>query len=227
MSKKRGATRPARSAKARGQSRKSALNVVANKHEDPSRERSAALAKLSALGRRRSGADVVDGGPRRSRRPDPAALDALAASRLQRRVRLGDVCGVPRRLHRGVAQGRGRSGSELRQRVLGILAREKDAYAQKKLLEGLRKPEKALLPPEKALQLLSYDVHADAYPVAREIVEHPPNPLAKREALRLLAADAASAPIFEKLVRDKNESVELRQLGAAALHALKPELAAG
>src|SRR4030095_4766047 len=54
---------------------------------------------------------------------------------------------------------------ELRQRVLGILAREKDGFTQKKLLEGLQDPEKALVPPEKALQLLSYDVHAETYQI--------------------------------------------------------------
>jgi hypothetical protein len=112
---------------------------------------------------------------------------------------------------------------ELRQRVLGILAREKDGYAQKKLLEGLQEPEKALVPPEKALQLLSYDVHTDAYPVAREIVNQPPNADAKREALRLLSADASSAPIFEKLLRDKDETREIRQICAAALQAVKPK----
>jgi hypothetical protein len=112
---------------------------------------------------------------------------------------------------------------ELRQRVLGILAREKDGFAQKKLLEGLQNPEKALVPPEKALQLLSYDVHAEAYSVAREIVSNPPNTTAKREALRLLAADASAAPMFEKILRDKNELPEIRQVSAAALQALKPE----
>ena len=112
---------------------------------------------------------------------------------------------------------------ELRQRVLGILARENDGYTQKRLLEGLQDPSKALVPPEKALQLLSYDVHAEAYPVAREIVNQPPNPEAKREALRLLAADTSSAPIFEKLMRDKDEDREIRQISAAALQAVKPE----
>lgn len=112
---------------------------------------------------------------------------------------------------------------ELRQRVLGILARERDGFAQKKLLEGLENPEKALVSPEKALQLLSYDVHAEAYPIAREIVSKPPNTAAKREALRLLAADATSAPVFEKVLRDKEELPELRQISASALHALKPE----
>jgi hypothetical protein len=112
---------------------------------------------------------------------------------------------------------------ELRTRVLGILAREKDGYAQQKLLEGLQDPSKALLPPEKALQLLSYDVHAEAYPVAREIVKEPPNPEAKREALRLLSADASSAPVFEKLFRDKDEDRDVRQISAAALQAVKPK----
>jgi hypothetical protein len=112
---------------------------------------------------------------------------------------------------------------ELRQRVLGILAREKDGYAAKKLLEGLKDPNKALVPPEKALQLLSYDIHAEAYPVARAIVNKPPNDEARIEALRLLAADAKSAPVFEKLLRDKEENADIRQVSAAALQALKPD----
>ena len=112
---------------------------------------------------------------------------------------------------------------ELRQRVLGILSREKDGYAQQKLLDGLKDPAKALVPPEKALQLLGYDVHGEAYSVARDIVNKPPNPTAKREALRLLAADAASAPIFEKVLRDKDEISENRQISAAALQAVAPD----
>ena len=112
---------------------------------------------------------------------------------------------------------------ELRQRVLGILARENDGYVQKRLLDGLQDPSKALVPPEKALQLLSYDVHAEAYPVAREILNAPPNPEAKREALRLLSADAKSAPVFEKLLRDKDEDRDIRQISAAALQSVKPK----
>ncbi|HET8796559.1 MAG TPA: hypothetical protein VFO89_02665, partial [Thermoanaerobaculia bacterium] len=111
---------------------------------------------------------------------------------------------------------------ELRQRVLGILAREKDPYAQKRLIEGLEKPDKALVSPEKALQLLSYDVHAEAYAVARDVISNPPNEDARREALRLLAADATAAPVFEKLLRDKNEYAEVRQMSASALQALRP-----
>ena len=112
---------------------------------------------------------------------------------------------------------------ELRQRVLGLLAREKDGFAEKRLLEGLQQPEKALVPPEKALQLLSYDIHAEAYPVARMIVKNPPNEEAKREALRLLAADASSKPLFERILNDKEETKENRQLSASALQAIAPD----
>jgi hypothetical protein len=112
---------------------------------------------------------------------------------------------------------------ELRQRILGILARENDGFAQKKLLEGLQDSTKALVSPEKALQLLGYDPHAEAYSIAREIVDKPPSTTAKREALRLLAADTTAAPLFEKLLRDKDEVAEIRQISASALQAIKPD----
>jgi HEAT repeat protein len=112
---------------------------------------------------------------------------------------------------------------EIRRRSLGILAREKDGFAQKKLLDGLKNPAKAMVSPEKALQLLGNDPHAEAYAAARAIVSEPPSEDARREALRLLSADATSAPIFEKLLRDKDELRDVRQISASALNALKPE----
>ena len=112
---------------------------------------------------------------------------------------------------------------ELRQRALGILARESDGFAQKTLLDGLKHPQNALLPPEKALQLLSYDAHAGAYPVAREMLEKSSDASVRREALRLLAADPESAPVIEGILTDKAESLELRRMSANALHALSPE----
>jgi hypothetical protein len=111
---------------------------------------------------------------------------------------------------------------QVRETALRALAGEQDGFAQKKLLEGLKDPAKALIAPEKALQLLSYDVHTESYAVAREIAANPPNPSAKQEALRLLAADASSASFFEKVLRDKDEMRENRQIAASALHALNP-----
>lgn len=115
------------------------------------------------------------------------------------------------------------SHEQLRWRALGILTRFKDGYAQKKLLDGLKDPAKALVPPEKALQLLGNDVHTEGYAAARAILKKPPNKEAKHEALRLLAADPKSAPLFEKVLRDKKELRENRQLAASALHSLNPE----
>ena len=111
----------------------------------------------------------------------------------------------------------------VRRRALGTLSREKNPYAQKLLLDGLKDPDKALVPPEKALQLLGNDLHTDAYPIAREIVNNPPNEASKQEALRLLAADASSVPVFERLLRDKSEKREVRQISAAALQAVQPK----
>ncbi|HET9370911.1 MAG TPA: hypothetical protein VFO19_11710 [Vicinamibacterales bacterium] len=112
--------------------------------------------------------------------------------------------------------------AELRQRALGILTREHDGFAESKLIEGLQQPARALVPPEKALQLLSADPHAAAYPVARAIVANPPSDLAKREALRLLAADPNAAPLFEDVLRDKTQPADARQVSAAALNAIDP-----
>lgn len=112
---------------------------------------------------------------------------------------------------------------ELRQRALGILSREGDGRAQALLLQGLEEPSKALVPPEKALQLLSYNAKSEAYPMARQILERPPNLAAKREALRLLAADSKSVKLFERILVDKSEVPDIRQIAATALHALAPD----
>src|SRR6476620_5970938 len=85
---------------------------------------------------------------------------------------------------------------ELRQRALGILARDHDGFAQEALLTGLRDPARALVKPDKALQLLNYDTHAGVYPLAREIMQTSDDESTRREALRVLAGDPASAPLL-------------------------------
>lgn len=112
---------------------------------------------------------------------------------------------------------------EIRQRVFGLLAREQDSDTQSLLLEGLEDPSKAQLSPEKALQLLSYDPHAGAYEVARKIAQRPPNDLARREALRVLAADGNSVEFFAGVVADRSESADVRQIAASALNHLAPK----
>ncbi len=111
---------------------------------------------------------------------------------------------------------------QLRQLVLGILARASDRQTQTKLLAGLEDPDKALVPPEKALQLLSYDIHAGATDMARKIVADPPSETAKVEALRVLAADTAAVPLMARLLRDKTQTSEVRQVCAVALQGMAP-----
>jgi hypothetical protein len=104
-----------------------------------------------------------------------------------------------------------------------VLAREKDAPTQKRLIVGLEQPEKALVPPDKALLFLSYDVKLDLHDLLHRVVAVPPSESARLQALRLLAADASSKPLFEKLLKNKQESTEARLIALQALNALAPK----
>jgi len=110
----------------------------------------------------------------------------------------------------------------VRQAAIEVLALEKDEYVQRRLNEGLDDPSQALVPPEKAIQLLGQDVHAELYPRLREIVRNPPNPAAREEAVRLLAGDPESRELLVDLMRDKGEGLNIRTLGAAALQSVDP-----
>jgi len=112
--------------------------------------------------------------------------------------------------------------ASLRNRALAILAQNKDEYAQRRLLEGLGDSSKALVPPGKAVQLLGYDIHAEHYPILREIVQNPPSPEAKEEAVRLLAADPTSKELLTERLQDKGEARGVRIASAAALQSLAP-----
>jgi HEAT repeat protein len=111
---------------------------------------------------------------------------------------------------------------ELRQEAIEVLAKEKDKDVQGRLIEGLKDPSQALIRPERAIRLLGYDIHTNFYPLLREIIENPPNLMAKREAVRLLAADATSKDLLAKIIKDKVEDPEVRKIGVVALQSLAP-----
>jgi hypothetical protein len=113
--------------------------------------------------------------------------------------------------------------ADLRRRALAVLAREKDAPTQRRLIAGLTQPEKALLPPDKALLFLSYDLKLDLHDLLHRIVETPPSEPARLQALRMLAAEPSSKPLFEKLLKNKRESTEARLIALQALHTLAPQ----
>ncbi len=113
--------------------------------------------------------------------------------------------------------------TQLRRRAIGILAREKDEYVQRRLIDGLERRSKALVPAAKAIQFLGYDVHAEYFPILRRIVGHPPNRAAKREAVRLLAADSSSTDLLLTILKDKSESPDVRRISAIALQSVAPD----
>jgi hypothetical protein len=112
--------------------------------------------------------------------------------------------------------------AELRRAAIGALAREKDEYVQRRLLDGLEGRSKALVRPAEAIALLGYDVHAEHVPLLRRIVADPPNRAAKIEALRVLGADPSSRDLLLKVMEDKGENPVVRRIAAVALEAAAP-----
>lgn len=113
--------------------------------------------------------------------------------------------------------------SELRQQAIRTLAQQKDEYVQRLLFEGLEDPSKALVRPEEALALLAYDIHAEYFPILRNIVKNPPSTTAKDQAVRLLAADPTSTELLTEILTDKGENPKIRRTSAVALQSLAPE----
>jgi hypothetical protein len=111
----------------------------------------------------------------------------------------------------------------LRRRAIGILAREKDDYVQRRLLEGLERRSRALVPAAKAIQFLGYDIHAEYFPLLRRIIAQPPSRAAKREAVRLLAADPTAGDLLLTILNDRGEDPEVRRLSGIALQSLAPD----
>lgn len=112
---------------------------------------------------------------------------------------------------------------ELRRRALAVLSQERDPYAERVLVAGLKDPAKALVPAGDALHYLSYNVHAGVQSLARSIFETAGEDNVRQQALRLMSNDPDSAAIIERALADKNEPVAVRQMSAAALHSLNPQ----
>lgn len=113
--------------------------------------------------------------------------------------------------------------TKLRQQAIKILAINKDEYVQRRLLEQLRGHSKALIGISKAIQMLGYDIHAEHYPILKDILRNPPSRAAKKEAVRLLSADPSSKEYLTEILKDKSEHSEVRKISAVALQSLSPE----
>ena len=111
---------------------------------------------------------------------------------------------------------------EIREEALETLVLEKIDFARRLLSEGLKKPEKALVTAAKAIQLLSYDGHAEVAPLVRETFAKATDLSAKEAALRFLAADPASAPLLSRVLKDRSQPARLRSLSATGLRLANP-----
>ena len=110
----------------------------------------------------------------------------------------------------------------LRSAALNVLALNRDSYAQQLLVDGLRNPREALVKPVQAVRMLGYDVHAEHYPLLRDIVETSKQPTLRRAALRLLAADSGSRTLMRRVAEDRSEDKQARATAAMALQSLAP-----
>lgn len=198
-----------------------AIDIIRDREEDAELREAALYALDIEVGQRHDLIDLVIGLLRDS--AEPAGM-RLAALQVLQQSSFSAAVFSPKRPEyltalRSIIDDRDAS---LSQQALEILAQEKDEYAQRRLLEGLEDPSQALISPEKAVQLIGYDIHAEHYPVLRDMVQNPPSLEAKQEAVRLLAADATSTELLADILKDKGESREVRNASAVALQSLAP-----
>lgn len=112
---------------------------------------------------------------------------------------------------------------EIREGALETLVMEKVDFARRLLSEGLRRPEKALVAEAKAIQLLSYDGHAEVAPLVRKVFTQTADLPTKEAALRFLSADPASAPLLSRVLKDPSQPARLRSLSATGLRLADPK----
>lgn len=110
----------------------------------------------------------------------------------------------------------------LRDSAVSTLAVAKDSYIYDKLLNGLEKKIKPLVPEDKAIRYLSYDEHIGAAKIVREMYEKLSD-RSKESALRMLASDKKSEGILSNVMADKRTKSSLRTLSAAGLKNLNPK----
>jgi hypothetical protein len=112
--------------------------------------------------------------------------------------------------------------ADLRAEALDVLALGNDSYAQELLVTGLHEPREAMVPPLQAVRMLGYDLHAEHYPLLRDIVETSRQQPLRRAALRLLAADGGSRALMRTIATDRGEDRQARSVAVIALQALSP-----
>jgi hypothetical protein len=192
-------------------------------------KKTAAKTRAEALGRlmRLEGPDVVpETALERLADPKESPVVRLAALKLLQQNRIFSSVAAEWRPAFLEALRSARDAPRLRLAALEVLSALKDRQTQELLLEGIRKPKRALVPVEHALRLLSSDIHADVLDVARRLAtdqQSRKNKPAFLQAIRILGSDPASVGRLEKVLANDAQSVDARRLAATGLSHLSPE----
>jgi hypothetical protein len=112
--------------------------------------------------------------------------------------------------------------ARLRDAAVGTLAGQHDPEVQQVLLKGLEGTGALPVDRERAIQLLAEDDHLDNLPWLRELYDGGSDD-ARQEAVRLMGSYPDAAETLETILRDKEESSEVRQQSAASLRNLAPD----
>ena len=109
----------------------------------------------------------------------------------------------------------------IRTQAIERLALQGDGFAQQLLIDGLDGKRKALVPAEKAAQLLGSDAHNAARPALRRLAENGTG-AEKIAAVRALSHDKSSTGLFEAIVTDRAHPLGMREAAAMSLKATSP-----
>jgi hypothetical protein len=109
----------------------------------------------------------------------------------------------------------------LREAALERLSFSNDEEAQKLLREGLERKRKLLVSDAKAVQLLASDDHSGSVDLFRNLAVNGKGQV-REQALRALAADSQSVPLFQQIATDKTEHPALREVALANLKSMAP-----
>jgi hypothetical protein len=112
---------------------------------------------------------------------------------------------------------------DLRSRAAEQLAIEKDEFVQRKLIEEIQSGSPHIVNRAKAIQFLSYDLHAEHYPLLRNIIQEDKATITeKNEAILALSNDTNSKDVLEAVAIDKAMPKTLRMSSANGLQAQDP-----
>jgi hypothetical protein len=214
-------------------SRVRARRAVTKKPSDPqhvvANKKTPVKKRVEALGRatREEGADAVPETAlkRLADRKESAAVRLAAIKLLQQQQFFSSIAADWRPAFVDALRVAVRD-PKVRPAALEVLSLFKDRATQEQLLEGIRKPAKALVPLSEALRLLSTDVHADVIDVAKKVTDTPQlrrNKAAFVQAVRILSADPSSVERLRSVVENDAYAIDARRIAATGISHLSPE----